>query len=371
MLNDDDFEKSAKIRKKRRVKKSDLNKEKIEQFIVDEKEWPSEAEENILHGRIVEVQKRYAFIAQESKDRELQTEELFLAQVAKRHLLAQRQERNFITVGDRVLCKIDQASKDDTSRCTIEYRGPRTNKLSRKDPMWSTREHVIATNIDQLVIVASYLNPQVKWRLIDRYLVEAELEGIPVVILLNKKDLHKEKKDPAWQKEIDFYIKLYQSLGYSVVSTQANKDQRRVPKILSQVFKDKISLVSGHSGVGKSSIVNLLEPELYQVVEEEEILKKGRHTTTFASLLKIAIGGFIIDTPGIRSFEIQDYDATQLSYGFAEFRPYLSSCKYRECHHQSEPGCAILAKIAEGKISQQRYDSYLYMLSDQGSTADS
>ncbi len=155
-------------------------------------------------------------------------------------------------------------------------------------------------------------------------------------------------------------IELYRSLGYRVFVTQA--DTGRVDEDLAAVFKNEVSLVVGHSGVGKSSLINLMQPELIQDVEDEEVLTKGRHTTTYASFLKLGTGGFVIDTPGVRSFMIKDYDPINLSWCFVDLRDYISRCKYRECRHLDEPACAVQEAVKNGSISPWRYKSYIAIL---------
>ncbi len=229
--------------------------------------------------------------------------------------------------------------------------------------MTPDRLHIIAANMTQLVIIASYLDPKVKWGLIDRYLTLAESEGLKAIIILTKKDLL-EAKPQAKQEALEM-VKIYRDIGYRVLSVQSNLEENTDPEDLSSiedVFKDEISLVSGHSGVGKSSLVNLLEPEIVQEVEKDDIFYKGRHTTTYASFIKLKVGGFVIDTPGVRSFLIPEYDAVDLTWIFVEMRPYLGKCKYRECRHIDEPGCAIKQALSDGKISDWRYKSYLGIL---------
>lgn len=229
-------------------------------------------------------------------------------------------------------------------------------------PEW---EHVMLANIDLVAIVASVLNPEVRWGLIDRFLVQAEIEKIPAVIILNKVDLLENEK-LASKDFLETYkkrIAIYKSIGYEIVEICALKPKKNMDnvKYLRKLFKGKLIGFAGHSGVGKSSLLNLMKPEFEQIVDENpDIFYKGRHTTTYNSLLQLDIGAYAIDTPGIRSFDINNYDPITLSYCFPEFRPF--KCKYRECAHDHEPQCGIKQAVADGKISKERYRSYMGIL---------
>ncbi len=366
------FEKNYDSRRKpKNLKKSKARQgEKNQSFVLALEKWQEFLDEGFFQARVVEVHKRYAFVSPEPKDLQIATNEVFLATVAKKYLLSARKERNFLAVGDRVLCRKDSSGPSDVSQdiaaCVIEKRDDRMNTITRLDPLNNKRQHHIAVNIGQLVIVASYMYPQVKWGLIDRYLALAESQDLPVVIILNKLDLLA-SQSAKLQDEICSYEKIYEELGYPLIKIAAgpnlsSKAKKSCQKELAAVFSDKLSLVTGHSGVGKSTIVNLLEPEIVQLVEDEEILRKGRHTTTFASLIKLAMGGFIVDSPGIKSFSLEERSAPELTYCFKEMRPFLNQCKFRECRHIDEPGCAILQAIEQNLIRVERYRSYVSML---------
>lgn len=353
--------KKEKIRKK-----TDKNEkpDKKDFILSDKKELKQLLKSGYFMARVVEVQKKYVFLAPEKKLMDMDTEDVWLSTVAKKFLQNQRTERNFIVVGDQVLClKSEHQDSEEFPQATIEARLERKSQISRVDPLVASREHIMASNIDQLVIVASYLHPTVRWGLIDRFLVRAEHEHIESVILLNKSDLLNEASEDfleECEKEKDNFC----SLGYRVLSFDAvaAAKKKQPPKVLLELFRNKITLIAGHSGVGKSSITNLLKPEIEQDVEELEIFRKGRHTTTYSSLLKLGKGGFIIDTPGIRSFTIPDPEPITLSWSFVEMRPFLNQCRYRGCQHHKEPECRIIEAVTEGKISKRRYESYLNLL---------
>lgn len=339
-------------------------------FVVGVSDWDKvlrQDEEHFL-GAVVEVHKRYCFISALDESGEIDTSDVWLATIARRHLQGARKERNFVSVGDVVLCKAAEEHgvadvSEDLPSCTVEHRKERVNALSRIDPLKQELKHVLAANLDQLVIVASIIDPKVKWGLIDRYLTIAESESITPVIILTKKDLYDASEQKKFKDDVARKVALYRSLSYDVHLVQANEDAPNESKdLIRQVFSGKVSVVSGHSGVGKSSIVNLLSPEIEQDVEVDEIFYKGRHTTTYASMIRIADRGFVIDTPGIRSFMIEDNPARDLAYYYRDIRPFLGKCKYRECRHIEEPGCAIREAVSSGEIEQWRYKSFLALL---------
>jgi len=368
MRDTDKLEKVGKIRKKSRKKTHAV--EPGESFEQSEAEWVVGGTDGAFAARVVEVHKRYAFVSSEPEAKTVNTRDVWLAEVARKFLVAERSERNFVAVGDRVLCTPDREqvvrSDADLPKCVIQRLDQRHSKIARLDPHTPGREHVLATNMDQILIVASYLSPKVKWGLIDRYLVMAESEGISAIIALNKADLLQDAERQEERAEAEAMVELYRNLGYRVFSLQANaKGAKRHADIkrLGELLKDKITLLSGHSGVGKSSLVNLFRPEIVQAVEEDDdIFYKGRHTTSFASFIKLGSGGYVIDTPGIRSFTFEEKGPIELSHCFVEFRPLLGMCKYRECRHIDEPDCAVRTAVEAGTISRWRYKSYLGIL---------
>jgi len=363
---DEKFEKISKFKKR---KKTHVNVELTESFEKPEKEWDLTQKDAFI-GRVVEVHKRYCFVSVENERGQIDTKDVWLAEVVRKFLVADRNERNFVAVGDRVLCHpsedVDIELAKDLPRCIIQNLSPRTSKISRIDPHQKTLEHVLASNMDQLMIVASVLHPKVKWGLIDRYIVMAESEGIGTILVLNKKDLINSDPKADFKDEFLKTLKIYQDLGYPVFFIQATSDDaenEKEIKRLQALLVDKVTLLSGHSGVGKSSLVNLFNPEIVQPVEENpDIFYKGRHTTTYASFIKLGTGGYVIDTPGIRSFTFDEKSSIELSHCFIEMRPYLGKCKFRECTHMDEPECLIRKAVAEGEISEWRYRSYIGIL---------
>lgn len=363
--HDDDI-KFAKIRKSRKDKKQTTSDESFEK---PEDEWFSDEHPEYFAARVVEVHKRYAFISPEPKPGQIKTRDVRLATVVRKFLTSKREERNLIAVGDRVLCRPagdgEADVQTDLPRCVILHMAPRHAKISRRDPHKNEMEHILAANMDQLMIVASYLSPPVRWGLIDRYLVLAEEQNIPVVLVLNKNDLLETDADEEFRQKCREEEAVYEKLGYRIIRLSALNVTAKSPEVaeIKEILKGKITIFSGHSGVGKSSLINLYRPEIVQEVEPDaDIFYKGRHTTTYASFIKLGSGGYVIDTPGIRSFLLPPRDAMTLSHCFIEFRQLMESCRYRECRHLEEPECAVKDAVAEGSISARRYRSYVGLL---------
>ena len=362
----DKYEKRDKIRKKPSVMKT--SDQLTDTFERPEDDWEEKLAAGAFAARVVEVHKRYVFVSREDKLGKIDTRDVWIATMSRKFLIGQRAERNFVCVGDRVLClpseKRDESIGADLPQCSLLHVAPRTARIARVDPSQSDREHVLASNMQQVLVVASFLNPKVRWGLIDRYLVLAEREGVVPIVVLNKKDLIPTEA-PEFAEDCAARVQEYRRLGYEVLEMQANAakvEKSAEVKRLKQIFKGKITLLSGHSGVGKSSLVNLFDPELVQVVEENELFYKGRHTTTFASFIKLGTGGYAIDTPGIRSFSIGKTDAISLSGCFPEMRELLGKCKFRECAHDKEPDCAVKTSMEAGVVKPWRHRTYLGML---------
>jgi len=252
-------------------------------------------------------------------------------------------ERSIVTTGDRVWFR--PASNNEG---VIERVEPRHGLLTRAS---RGREHVIVANVDQVVIVMSLVEPDIKPHLIDRYLVSAAKGGIAPIICLNKADL-------VEHAPIQPLIGLYSQLGIPTFLTSAitGLGIDRLGKCL----RARQTVFAGQSGVGKSSLLNAIQPDLaLQVREVSETTQKGRHTTTTAELIRLNLGGWVVDTPGIRQFELWDIIPEEVEGFFPEFRPLVHLCGYPDCTHTHEDRCAIKRAVKRRQISEQRYISYL------------
>jgi ribosome biogenesis GTPase len=256
-------------------------------------------------------------------------------------------ERNIVTTGDRVW--IRPALNDEGF---IERVEPRHGLLTRAS---RGREHVLVANVDQVVIVVSLVEPELKPHLIDRYLASAEQGNMAPVICLNKVDL----VDPAPYQPI---IGLYSQLGIPTYLTSAATGQGI--EWLRDRLKDRQTVFTGQSGVGKSSLLNAIQPELgLRVREVSAMTQKGRHTTTTAELIRLDFGGWVVDTPGIRQFQLWDIIPEEVEGFFPEFRPFVHLCAFPDCTHTHEERCAIKKAVDKRLISASRYVSYLGMFS--------
>lgn len=267
---------------------------------------------------------------------------------------------NPIAVGDWVELAVEPGQ--DTA--VIHEILPRENYVIRKSTRKQHFSHIIASNLDQAILVITMKNPRTSLGFIDRFLVSTESFRIPAMLVVNKVDLMKGENADDWLLDIH---EIYEPLGYQVLEVSATEDQNLADKFLPFV-RGKSSLIAGHSGVGKSTLLNKLAPGARQQTKEvSNFSSKGVHTTTFAELFPLPGGGDLIDTPGIKEFGILDVEENELSHYFPEMRKYLGQCKYNNCRHVNEPGCVILEKLEEGYIHPYRYQSYLNILSEEDS----
>ncbi|MGZ5286240.1 MAG: ribosome small subunit-dependent GTPase A [Flavisolibacter sp.] len=260
---------------------------------------------------------------------------------------------NPVAVGDVV----DYESEGAEGGVMITAIHDRKNYINRQSPRHKYQQHIVAANIDQSLLLATIKEPRTSQGFIDRFLVVCEMYHVPAVILFNKTDLYGEKEMAL----LDYMETIYTRIGYQVLgmSLKENKGVDRVEQIL----KNKITLVSGHSGVGKSSFINAIVPEL--VIKTKDVSGwsgKGQHTTTFAEMYDLPGGGSIIDTPGMKEFGLVGIEKEELSGYFPEMRQRLNDCQFNNCLHINEPGCAIKAAVVEGTIHEDRYVSYYNIL---------
>lgn len=259
---------------------------------------------------------------------------------------------NPIAVGDYVELEMQ---RDEWVIIEIEER---TNYIIRQSPRKKHHDHLIASNIDQAVMVATLKQPRTSLGFIDRFLVTLEAFRIPGIILFNKMDL----LDVEEKEEAGYLAFIYEKLvGYPCVHGALIDGE--VPEALLKLLKGKKTLLSGHSGSGKSTLINLLAPQAEQKTSQiSSFANKGVHTTTFAEMFFLDEDTAIIDTPGIKELGLAEIEKEELAHYFPEMRAYLGECKFHNCLHVNEPGCAVQAAMEDGKITDERFNSYLSML---------
>jgi ribosome biogenesis GTPase len=260
---------------------------------------------------------------------------------------------NPVSVGDVV--DFDLEPKKETG--VIDKIHERTNYIVRKSVNLSKRTHIIAANIDSAFLMVTIDNPPTSTSFIDRFLVSAEAYHIPVTILFNKIDSFNEETEEL-KNELE---SIYTNIGYDCIEISAKEGINIVE--VKNLMKDKVSLFSGHSGVGKSTLVNTIEPGLnLKTLEISEQHKQGQHTTTFAEMHPLSFGGYIIDTPGIKGFGMVDFEDEEIAGCFPEFFELKQNCKFHNCMHIDEPKCAIKAGLEDDSIAPSRYFSYLQII---------
>ena len=262
---------------------------------------------------------------------------------------------NPVAVGDIV--QVEDKGGDAPVVGAIE---PRRNYIIRRASNLSKEFQIIAANLDQAVLVVTLTNPVTSTTFIDRFLATAEAYQVPAVLAFNKIDLLTTDK---LRQQLDDLQALYQSIGYPVIAMSAATGQGADE--LKAQLKGKMSLLSGNSGVGKSSIINLLIPDAHvKVGDVSQTHHKGMHTTTFSELLDLPDGGAIIDTPGVKAFGTIDFERAQVAHYFPEIFNISSGCRFNNCTHTHEPGCAVLDAVEQGEISHSRFVSYLSILDE-------
>jgi len=265
---------------------------------------------------------------------------------------------NPVAVGDNVVFELEEIG-DETVAVIYEIK-ERKNYIIRKSVNLSKQTHIIAANLDQVFLLITLNNPPTFTSFIDRFLVTAEAYEIPVVLLFNKMDVYDEDQ----MIEVDYLIKLYTEIGYSCIDIAA-KEGKNVDKV-KELMIGKTSMFSGHSGVGKSTLVNALESGLkLKTAEISEQHLQGQHTTTFAEMYDLSFNARIIDTPGIKGFGIVDMEQSEIGDYFPEFFKLKPECKFNNCLHLDEPKCAIKNALENNEISWSRYRSYVQMITDE------
>tara|TARA_B110000211_G_C14066537_1_gene547911 strand:- start:1424 stop:2350 length:927 start_codon:yes stop_codon:yes gene_type:complete len=257
---------------------------------------------------------------------------------------------NPVSVGDWV--DFDEEGGKDTG--VIKGIDDRKNYIIRKSVNLSKQYHIIASNVDQAILIATIIQPQTRLEFIDRFLVTASAYSIPVTILINKLDVYSDKE----LEILADWAMIYEEAGINLIPISVEKDIN-LDKV-DEILKDKVSVVSGNSGVGKSSLLNKISSDFeLRTCEISEAHEQGVHTTTFAEMFELPDGGFVIDTPGIRGLGIVDIEREELGNFFPEILKYKPNCKFNNCVHVNEPKCAVKAGVEAGEISEERYNSYL------------
>lgn len=263
---------------------------------------------------------------------------------------------NPVAVGDHVT--VGEPAPDGTAFITAIT--PRRNYIIRRASNLSKESHIIAANLDRALLVVTLAHPTTSTNFIDRFLATASAYDVPAILVLNKVDLLTDDED---RELLDAVAYLYRSIGYEVAVVSA-KTGEGLDK-LRELLRDKITLVSGNSGVGKSTLINELIPGLdLRTAEISAVHDQGMHTTTFSELFRLPGGGAIIDTPGVRGFGTIDFDKYEVAHYFPDLFAESKHCRFGNCTHTHEPGCAVLEAIEEGRIAQSRYASYLSILDD-------
>ncbi len=290
---------------------------------------------------------------------ETATGETFECKIKGKFRIKGIKSTNPVAVGDRVKFTIQTVSANENQEKIglITAIEERKNYIVRRSINLSKQSHIIAANIDQAILVVTLSHPVTTTTFIDRYLASAEAYRIPVLLVFNKTDRYNSKQNELLAKQIE----TYQNIGYKCLTTSA-KTLEGVDQ-LKEALKNKTNVFNGHSGVGKSTLINILQPGLNLKTKEiSDSHKTGKHTTTFSEMYKLNFGGYIIDTPGIKAFGMLEMEPWEISHYFVEIFKISENCQYNNCSHTHEPGCAVKIAVEKGKIAKSRYLSYLGLL---------
>ena len=261
---------------------------------------------------------------------------------------------NPVAVGDHVRFDV----REDGTAYIVEIL-ERKNYIVRKASNLSKQSHILAANLDLCFLIVTINHPATATTFIDRFLAAAEAYRVPVVLVFNKTDLYNETE----REELEYLTALYESIGYRCVHTSATECSGI--EELKAIMQGKVSLLAGNSGVGKSSIVNAIAPEIAaRVGEISKTHDTGMHTTTYTEMFEFMPGSYLVDTPGVKVFGTYDMEVEEISHYFVEFFELSKECRYGNCTHTHEPGCAVLEALESGRLAPSRYQSYLSMLED-------
>jgi ribosome biogenesis GTPase / thiamine phosphate phosphatase len=292
-----------------------------------------------LHGTVVSIRSVLCHVDTGSA--------VYTCQARRRLVDSDTGQSKPIAVGDRVVI-----TPSSPSEGVVERVLPRTTRLSRTSPRDHRKEQVIVANVDQLLIVASVRRPPLRLGLIDRYIIAGDSGGIPPVLCINKVDLAEDESEYADA------IEMYTSMEYDVLTTSAETGEGI--GALRDLLRGKTTVLAGHSGVGKSSLINAVQPGME--LRTGDVYLSGRHTTTWASLLKLEVGGYVVDTPGIREFTLWDIKPAEVAQFFPQIWELSHDCHMPDCSHDHEPGCAVKDAVDDESLPWERYDSYMRIL---------
>ncbi len=286
--------------------------------------------------------------------------DLFPAVLRGKVRLENSSSTNPVAIGDRVIYETDGETTEQNPAVIKEIL-PRRNHLVRKSVNLSKRSQTIAANLDRAVIVVSLLFPELKWPFLDRILVTCGVYGIPAVIALNKVDLYRDEAPEL----VESFKEVYEGAGYRVIQTSSLTGEGI--EELREECRERLSLFSGESGVGKSSLIKAIDPSLTPKTGSISAAHlQGRHTTSLSEMYRLSGGGYVIDTPGIRGFGLVNLEREEIYKYFPEMLRYSDDCRFVPCTHTHEPDCAVKQAVDEGLISPERYNSYLGMLEENG-----
>jgi ribosome biogenesis GTPase len=285
----------------------------------------------------------------------LEDKSIIQCRMVGKYRLVSRRTSNPVVIGDIV----EVEREDSSANGSIKNVLPRNNYIIRQSSRNRTAEHILAANLDQALLITTLSQPRTSTGFIDRFLVTATAYHIPTVIVFNKADIYSEEE----KKLLNEFIAIYTGAGYKTIITSALEDLHITE--VKELMTGRITLLAGHSGVGKSTLINKIDPALnLKTGEISAYHNKGTHTTTFAEMFELPFGGFIIDTPGIKEFGILDFKPEEVSHYFPEMEKLLDKCQFNNCLHINEPNCAVKEAVRNDEISRSRYNNYLGIINE-------